>query len=255
MPLRSLLLALTGLLFALADLHAQGIDSVFTEVYHVQQDTVPGGPPLVTYRIFIDLAPGYELQMIYGDAVNQLKVSTTTEFFNDATNGVKYGGGINEAKLNTYPLALDSWLTINAVGEHYVAVPRAWDTDGSVLTCPPYKGYDVTRTANERPLCATDGLLAVDSVPAVVDFRLQPGYLGTIRGSVLHTMDGAWAVLGGTKGVTDRNVCLVAQISTTGALSYKLNVQLRGPDRHVVRYVSTEARGTEEVLYPGLVRR
>ena len=37
-------------------------DSVLVETYHVQPGD--GGAPLVTYRIYIDLAPGHELQMV-----------------------------------------------------------------------------------------------------------------------------------------------------------------------------------------------
>ncbi|HEX2618159.1 MAG TPA: hypothetical protein VHL57_11495 [Flavobacteriales bacterium] len=234
-------------------LRAQGIDSVFTEIYSVQPDPV-SGKTLVTYRIFVDLAPGYELQMVYGDARNQLDIATTTDFFNDEKNGARFAHQVRTTQLNTFPCAIDSWLTMNAASDGHVGLPRAWDDDGSVLECPPYAGYGLM-PVDVKPLCAADGLLQRDSVPDVVNFRMDPGYLGDVRGSELHTMDGAWAVLGGVKGVTDRNVCLIAQLTTTGELSYHLNLQLRTPDRKVVRYVSTEARGTDEVLFPGLVRK
>jgi hypothetical protein len=152
--------------------------------------------------------------------------------------------------LNDDLLALDSWVTIGAASETLWGVPRAFDPDGSVLQCPPYPMSTPGSTMVTRPLCTTDGLLAKDSVPQVVNFRFEPGYLGRIRGSVLHTMDGAWGVLGGTKGPTEDNILLVAQITTNGTLSFKLNVQV-GTAEGAVKYVSTEA-GAEEVLHPGL---
>lgn len=254
MRVAALMMAL-GLSVVVPFVSAQGIDSVFTEVYHVQPDPVAGKPPLVTYRIFVDLAPGYQLQMVYGDERNQLVIATTTEFFNDDNNGTKFAYLLRGDRLNGHPLALDSWLTINAASDHHLGVPRAWDDDGSILECPPYPGYGLMPADGAKPLCASDGLVASDSVPETVNFRMEPGYLGTIRGSELRTMDGAWAVLGGTNGVGPNNVCLIAQLSTTGTLSYRLNIQLRTPDKKVVRYVSTAPRGTDEVLFPALVRK
>nr|MBP6391898.1 hypothetical protein [Flavobacteriales bacterium] len=57
---------------------SQAIDSVFVEVYHVQPGDVAGEPPLTTYRVFVDLAPDHELQMVYGDEKHQLRIHTTT---------------------------------------------------------------------------------------------------------------------------------------------------------------------------------
>jgi hypothetical protein len=228
------------------------LDSVFVETYHVLPDSA-GGPPLVTYRIYVDMTPGHELQMVYGDERNQLEIATTTEFFNDPA-GVRYATDLPSDGLTQFPQALDSWLTIGAASNGHWAVPLALDNDGSLLTCPPYPGMPGHAAHGKPPrsLCMVDGLMAMDSVKQVVHFQFDPGYLGRIRGNQLHTMDGAWAVLGGTKGVTDRNVVLIAQISTTGVLSYTLNLQLRGPDRQVVKYVATATDRIHEILYPGL---
>jgi hypothetical protein len=78
------------------------------------------------------------------------------------------------------------------------------------------------------------------------------GYLKDIRGSVIHTMDGAWAVLGGTSGITSENVVLIAQLSTTGTLSYQVNLQVRTPEKRVLRCVSTEAVPVGEVRLEAL---
>ena len=101
------------------------------------------------------------------------------------------------------------------------------------------------------PLCVRDGLLAIARIPEVVNFKMDPSYLHQIRGSTLRTIDGAWAVLGGTNGFTDRNTILIAQLTTTGELSFQLNLQIRTPDGEVVKYVAMDPVA-DEIQYPGL---
>ncbi len=255
-------MVIVGSLFQLGSAFGQQgiVDSIFVELYHVMDSPVVGEPPLKTYRIFVDLAPGYKLQTVFGDERNQLYITTTTRFFNDAENSVKYADQLNEERLNTGMAALDSWLTIGAASSAHWGVPRPWDTDGSLLECPPYPSYvppstdHGKRRKKEKTLCELDGMLKAGPVPAVVNFKFDPGYLGQIRGAHLHTMDGAWAVLGGTLGPTEENVLLIAQLTTTGDLSYKLNIQVGLPDGSFMRYVHTDAHGDEEAVLKGLIR-
>ncbi|MCB0792502.1 MAG: hypothetical protein H6595_04140 [Flavobacteriales bacterium] len=235
---------------------AQDIDSVFVETYHVAPDPDGGAAPLVTYRIYVDLAAGRTLQMVYGNEDHQLYLKTTTDFFNDKKHGAKIGDHIPADSLNAFPLAIDSWLTLGAASDQDLAVPLRLDPDGSRLTCPPYSGAGVKSDnlglVPPLPLNRSDGLLRVDSVPPVVGFRMDPGYFGHIRGSVVHTMDGAWAVMGGTKGPTPENIVLIAQVSTTGILSYAFNVQIGLPDGSAVKYVWRDA-GDDESYHPDLL--
>jgi hypothetical protein len=152
--------------------------------------------------------------------------------------------------------ALDSWLTMKMASDKHWGIPRTRDPDGSILTCPPYPDLAVLRNAGVQkahiPLCATDGLIDAPEVRTVDNFRFSPGFLGRVQGSVIHTMDGAYGVLGGARGVGDDNMVLIAQLTTTGELSFKLNVQVKpmqgGP---LLKYVSTEAM-EDEILFPGL---
>ncbi|MCB9192945.1 MAG: hypothetical protein H6597_00305 [Flavobacteriales bacterium] len=189
-------------------LNAQDIDSVFVETYHVAPDPAGGVAPLVTYRIFVDLAPDRRLQMVYGDEEHQLYLKTTTDFFNDKEHGDKFGDKVPADSLDLLPLAIDSWLTIGAGSDHDLAIPLALDPDGSRLHCPPYSGAGV-KSVNlglvpPMPLNRSDGLVRVDSVPPVMGFRMDPGYLGHIRGSVVHTMNGAWGVMVVRAGISVR---------------------------------------------------
>lgn len=229
---------------------AQGIDSVFVEIFNVRPSTVAGGPDLTTYRIYVDLAEGYELQMVYGDQHHSMRIETTTEFFNSAKRSVKYGDRVDISALSDADAALDSWLTIGAIGRHHMGVPRALDTDGSVLD-DPAPAASAFNAHENHPLYPSDGMIEVPAAIEIVNFKHEPGYLGESRGSLVETSDGAWAVLGGMRGATDMNICLLAQVSTTGTLSFKLNLQIKTPDHGPVKYVAANAR-EGEVLYEGL---
>lgn len=218
--------------------HAQGVDSVLVEEYH--RTSMEEGEDLVTYRIFIDLAPDHQLQMVYGDDRNQLEFHTTTEFFNDTLHGEKFGNRIDPGILDNPMAAFDSWVTIGAATNSHWGVPLELDTDGSLF------GPEVGDQLNVR-----DGLLLVTDVKEVVNFNMENGYLGSIPGSVIHTMDGAWAVLGGTAGVTEKNIVLIAQLTTSGELSFKFNLQLRDPEGQVRKIVPGSPNEAEE-LYEGL---
>ena len=239
---------------------AQGLENVVVETYAVTPGKSATDPALTTYRIYVDLAPGYRLQMVYGDKMHQLRIKTTTEFFNDTEHGDKFGNRINADRLNTWPLALDSWLTIGAASDRHMGVPRYLDTDGSVLECPPYPDANVLRPSAAgdalKPLCIVDGLKADTAVQDVVDFKFASGYLGTVRGNELETTDGAWAVLGGIPGMTEENMVLIAQLTTTGKLSFALNVQVGAPDRSVEKYVASVPmhgeRTFEGLTFPAL---
>ena len=253
--MRPLIILAPILLSATPRLAAQeAIDSVFVEVYHVQPAERPGDPATVTYRIFVDLAEGHELQMVYGDQAHKLRIWTTTAFENDTVLGAKFGHQIQAGRLNEGALALDSYLTIGAADNEHMGVPRAWDKDGSVLTCPPYPGSR-SRTGDAggilAPLCITDGLIPYEEIREVVDFRFASGYLHKARGFDIETTDGAYAVLGGKRGVTDRNVLLIAQLTTTGELSYMLNLQIETPEHEPLKYVARDP-GPGEFTHPSL---
>ncbi len=235
---------------------AQGVEDVFVETYAVTPGTKPGDPALTTYRIYIDMAPGYKLQMVYGDRAHQLKIGTPGFFLNDTVNGAKYGDRIPIGYLNTWPLALDTWLTVGQIGEGYVGVPKHLDNDGSVLTCPPYlkkdaNGYGGTRIDAGIPLCIADGLQADTTRRQIVEFKFASGYLHKVGGNVLETTDGAWAALGGRVGATEENMVLIAQITAQGEPYYTLNLQLASPDGQPVKYVAQDP-APGEVLFEGL---
>ncbi len=228
---------------------AQGVEGLYVETYAVSPPVDSSGLPLITYRVYVDLAPGYRLQMVYGDKNHQLMLKTTTWFFNDKENGVKYAHELNADDLNKWPLALDTWVTVGVASNRHMGIPKGQDPDGSVLECPPYPKRELMSGGREVldavPLCAADGLVNDTSKKEVVPFKFASGYLDKVRGSVLETTDGAWAVLGGVQGKDEENRVLIAQLSTTGQLYLLLNLQLGAPDGKPVKYVASDPQEGE----------
>lgn len=238
---------------------AQAVEGVLVETYAVTPGLVPGDVPLTTYRIYVDLAPGYQLQMVYGDVHHLLRINTTTDFYNAPTSDTRYAYQVSADHLSTFPVALDSWLTIGAASDRHMGVPKQLDRDGSILECPPYgsklPGSDgpVNTTLKVEPLCLADGLVPDTAIREIVDFKFSTSYLGKLKGAELSSNNGAWAALGGAMGSTPENLVLIAQLSTTGEISFELNLQLGDPDHMPVKYVARDA-GPGEVLCPALVR-
>src|ERR1051325_3917740 len=70
------------------------LENIIVEKYYVAEETdyadISGGvlpKGSVTYRIYVDLKPGYNLQMVYGDKKHELFIRSTTTFFNNVKNG------------------------------------------------------------------------------------------------------------------------------------------------------------------------
>ena len=250
---RGLILALCVVQAYMA--HSQIIEGVLLERYHVAPPAVPNGSPLVTYRIYLDLASDHILQHIYGDEKNTLTLRTSTTFFNDTLNGAVFGERINAAQLNAYPAALDSWFGVGFCSSRHKAVPLHLDPDGSTLTCPPYQVIPASRepqAGNSYSLCERDGMVEVERIPGSISLQLTTGYLDNILGGLIEGSNTAWGVLGGVKGATEENMVLIAQLTTDGEVTYVLNAQVRTPEGVVVRCTARPTENREECYYPVL---
>ena len=223
---------------------AQPLEGVMVETYQVRE-RADGQPPLTTYRVFLDLAPDHRLQVIYGDEAHALRIETFPQFENTPNGSVVYGDRASFKPTDHEVMSSDSWLTIGIVGSKHVGVPREMDPDGSMLECP---SFNPAKHRKLDPLCIADGLAPADSSVEVINWRLDRGYLGEVRGKDIYSNDAAWAVLGGMKGATPENMVLVAQITTAGPLHFVLNAQIGTPDGRVVKVVASKPAEGELVL-------
>jgi len=251
---------------------SQGLEDVIVETYYISDandatDTDGGLLPAgtTTYRIYLDLAPNYKLETVYGSPDHELRIETTTLFFNNEDRGEISGDLIGDNRLDDNTVALDSWITIGAASESHFGVLKQDDPDGSIVGGDNNDGGSAGipggLLVNDDPdagipLTTSDGLIdgTVSSIQLIADnLSIFDVFDNVNDGPVFSTNNGAWAVLGGLEGQTAENRILVAQITTNGELSFSLNVRVNTIDGSgdPIDYVSGDPAG-DEVFFPAL---
>lgn len=230
------------------------LERIYVERYYISDeadacDEDGGSLPVgsVTYRVYADLKPGYELQTIYGNA-HPLRISTTTEFFNNEDRGETNGGSFDIGQVNDNTVVLDSYLSMGYAAEGYYAVPKHMDSDGSIIG----------GALNDGGSCnAAEGLISNDDELACEPVTMFDGLTtrepqemitvglandGAAVANTLHMFDdqnsaddffvdnGGWAVLGGTQGIDDENMILIGQFTTDGVFTFELNMRIGIPE-------------------------
>lgn len=219
---------------------SQGLNKVIVEKYYVSDatdftksgGTLPVGS--VTWRIYVDMAPGYLFQQADGDKFHSLVLSTSTSFYNSDL-GDNNPNGIATANAKTGTVMLDSWLSTGAASKSYWGIVKSQDdgvgtlvnSDGALKNNDPTAGI---------PLTVQDGLLlggsnGVPTIPSFSTLGIPDSVLavlgdGTVTGSSFTLTNGAWYILGGVSGPAPANRVLIAQITTDGIFHYALNLQL-----------------------------
>ena len=233
-------------LFFAGTAFSQGLNGIVVEkFYQANAADVAGqesgsSTPLttssVTYRVYVDMAAGYKFNQIFAVPGNSLTVNTTTAFYNDPGYGVTSNphtiSQANNAKKTT---ALDSWFTTGGAVNGKSGVLKTEDTDGTftntngLLTNNPGGCFGSPIQGSG----AKDGYMPTQSSPstyaapnALGGFASIPVLDATNGGSITIT-DGALAALGGIVGATSSNMVLIGQFTTTGQLSFALNVQIQ----------------------------
>jgi len=221
------------------------LENVIVETYYVADssdyiDTTGGILPRgsVTYRIYIDMKPGYALQMVYGDKMHELFIKTSTSFFNNQFCLAITGFNIHNKEVNLNSVALDSWITMGAATRLHTGILKSDDKDGSILK----------RTSLSKADGLTDGVF-----PTFKAFNIDLDFFKNRKdASRFSTQNGAWYALEGVKGPDENNRVLIAQLTTNGKLSFDLNVQLRTITKGGwVKFVANNP-GKYEVQHNGL---
>jgi len=253
--LKKLLFGNMLILMSLLTNGQHGLENIIVEKYYVSDANdeinsigiLPVGS--VTYRIFVDMLPGYKFKKAYGSPNHPLTIKTTTSFFN------------NEDKGNTHPMytkiqacgntvMLDSWLSAGAACYGNFGILKS--KDDSVETVINYDGIlKNADTSAGIPLTVQDGLIAgspdtfniigINSEIAVFGNVSQAGYIFT-------TSNGAWFCPEGAVGPTSDNQVLIAQITTDGIMSFELNIQIKTPAGDTQNYVAKKPQGNEILL-------
>ncbi|MEO8588938.1 MAG: T9SS type A sorting domain-containing protein [Flavobacteriales bacterium] len=250
---RFILSICTALLLGVHDSRAQyappdpgGLEGIIVETYYVADandaaDT-DGGTGLtagsVTYRVFVDMRPGYKLLTVGGFTDHPITFATTTSFFNNEDRGEAWGHAINDIHLDKNTVAIDSWLSMGAGSDAHWGVLKTGDTDASIVGGTNNDGGSVgvpllvnDIPAMGVPLTLADGLWST-SAPPTTNAVGTPPDLFDPGGSNSYSNDNfAWAVLGGIGSPdTTTNRILIGQFTTDGTFTFCLNLWLRIPD-------------------------
>lgn len=241
-----------------------GLENIIVEKYYVTDAADSAGSagnlPVgsVTYRVYADMLPGYQLQVVYGTSspLHELRFATTTSFFNNEFlgNSSPTFSKFNAAK-NT--LMLDSWLSVGAAAAGQFGILKSEDNgiatvvnqDGLLQNNDPSAGI---------PLITQDGLQSgtTSSVTFVGISAAELEVFNNISGygNLFSTTNGAYSSLAGATGPTASNRILIGQFTTNGDFSFELNLQLRAPNNSIENYVARNPVGNEiqlgSLVYP-----
>lgn len=228
-----------------------GLERVIVEKYYVSDANdananVDGGVlPIgsVTYRIFVDMLPGYKFQAAYGVPDHELRIETTTLFFNNEDRGATSPTySKTQAARNT--VMLDSWLSVGAACTGQFGILKA--EDNGVATVVNAYTPQVLQNNDPSigiPLTQQDGLIAgtpepVTTVGISSEITVFDNQNDGTNGPSFITSNGSWASLNGSTGPDTTNKVLIAQITTDGTFSFELNLQLGTPSGGVENYVA-----------------
>lgn len=259
------------------------MEGIFVERYYISDnsdatDTTNGGVETgeSTYRLFLDLAAGSKLISIYGDALHPFEISSTRRFFNNP-DGSTFGYDIPKIAYESNTVALDTYLTLAQVGfqgsNKFFGIPKHQDVDGSFIGGLNNDGgsemIDGGLLVNQDPaagipITEADGM---DTLNLTINDWFSFGIVdfGTGNDTTIfstNAVDSVYAsnqfVLRSDSGVygvnPDSNFVLIAQLTTPGEISFRLNARVLTNLGDTIVYVGTnELTMPNEVFAPYLV--
>ena len=262
-----------GLAFIGNFAQAQGLQGIVVEKFYkanaadvanaaAEGATVPLTTNSVTYRVYVDMAPGYKFLSLIGNANHTLKITSTgSDFYNDPNSGASNPITISALNTRKHTALLDSWMSVGAAATAKMAVLKSEDTDGSagnaqgILQNNPGGLFGLPiNIGSTTSLSAADGMIAGSPiVPNLLGFSNEFDQFDQTPGRSFSTNSGAIAALGGTVGATASNMICIGQFTTDGVFGFELNVQLQNistGDAEI--YVANNSQGAGETVFPGL---
>jgi hypothetical protein len=238
-----------------------GLEGIIVERYYVTVENdgkavnksgeLPAGS--VTYRIFVDLKPGYRFQAAYGSKDHPLMITSTENFFNHIDAGTTHPNILPGRTLSQDVSLLDSWLSVGAASEYHLGIPKMYDSPSDETATPLKPGFLENKEGKkDYSLRERDGLANAEILPFPTFFQMDSclKFLGrATNGDSLIITDGAWAAMGkGSVGADSltTNTVLIAQLTTTGILSFELNLMIADPHGNSHKYVAKNPVGKEK---------
>ena len=227
-----------------------GLEGIILEKFYISSKEDNSKPELsgnlapgsITYRIYVDLKPGYTFQAAYGAPNHELYIKSTNLFYNHVEYGAEYP---NRIPLRTYSRntsRLDSWLSVGGAGENQIGVLKSEDDS---LNVSKTSGAYLKNNSKKMgvSLEVVDGMKEQYNLAFPTFYQMDSTIkgLGTITNTnTISTKNGAWASMGkGSQGADSlSNKILIAQLTTDGKLSYQLNLLIGTPDGKSEKYVA-----------------
>jgi hypothetical protein len=227
-----------------------GLEGIILEKFYISSKDDNSKPELsghlapgsITYRIYVDLKPGYTFQAAYGTPNHELYIKSTNLFYNHVEYGAEYP---NRIPLRTYSRntsRLDSWLSVGGAGENQIGVLK---TEDDTLNVFKTSGAYLKNHSKKMGISleVVDGMKEQYNLTFPTFYQMDSTIkgLGTITNTnTISTNNGAWASMGkGSQGVDSlSNKILIAQLTTDGKLSYQLNLLIGTPDGKSEKYVA-----------------
>ncbi len=222
--------------------HSQGLEGVVVEKYYVSSledslnaDLNGATSPLkvgsVTYRVFADLADGYNFIQMFGNSAHDLKISTSTDFYNDPNNGTVFPQNTSVINTRKNTTLIDSWLSVGGIASGQMGVLKSEDTDGSIGNAHGIlNNADASIGLPINGTGAQDGLMpGTPVIPNSLGLGSSTDIFDQTPGNSFVSNGGAIAALGGVQGVTASNMVLIGQFTTDGVLHFELNIQIGTP--------------------------
>ncbi len=227
-----------------------GLEGIILEKFYISSKEDNSKPELsghlapgsITYRIYVDLKPGYTFQAAYGTPNHELYIKSTNLFYNHLEYGAEYP---NRIPLRTYSRntsRLDSWLSVGGAGENQIGVLKSEDDS---LNVSKTSGAYLKNNSKKMgvSLEVVDGMKEQYNLAFPTFYQMDSTIkgLGTITNTnTISTKNGAWASMGkGSQGADSlSNKILIAQLTTDGKLSYQLNLLIGTPDGKSEKYVA-----------------
>jgi hypothetical protein len=252
-------------LVCLSGFSQNGLENIIVEKYYVSDanDTTAnyfaGKLPIgsTTYRIYADLLPGYRFQAAFGSSEHELRIETSTSFFNNTEHGSTIPNVIPQRTLKKNTVMLDSWLSVGAAGEDCFGILKT--DDDSIETIYHEKKFLKNIDSNIGvSLTIKDGLVKGENIPRPTFFAIDKDVeiFGNMKsGSSFVLTNGAWACLGGSVGLDSlkTNRVLIAQMTTDGDFSFELNIQIGNPLKGVTQKYVARNPVENEISIPSLI--
>lgn len=257
--MRIFTLSVLAVLFTTISQAQNGLEGIIVEKYYVSEandtnaNVIGGNLPInsVTYRIYADMLPGYKFQAAFGLANHELRLETSTLFFNNGDYGsTSPNFSKNNARKNT--VMVDSWLSAGAACTGNYGILKSDDNglNNAVNNYTP-QVLQGSNPAAGIPLTIQDGFITGTPCQlTTVGITNEISILDNQTvGSVFSTYNGSWACLTGATGYdTISNKVLIAQLTTDGIFKFKLNIQIGTPAGSTEQYVAENATGTQITL-------